>query len=258
MAFNAIDIGCPLTPSLSCSNASSQASVWIECNTDGNLLEYIFTHLVPKSNKKQQSRKINCIFCDPLNKRHKMRTIYKICTATEDCQLEYKISLCEATNKHRVVFKNEHNHEVKDFYRNVYGVHSQIKEIIDDMISKKVDEPKVIHNYISSQYIKFNYFKEIPLPTLDQIQGYVCGNRSEDNRSNCIDSVAELILESYELKEDSNENDAFVFGLYYDSSCKPFVGDGKKIPLHIFMTSKKLLTLLDDRNQINGGMHMQR
>ena len=97
--------------------------------------------------------------------------------------------------------------------------------------------------------------QNLKIPDLSQIQTFVHRIRSKVKpKSNNVNEVISYVMSNLYFPT-IHENTPFFFGCEFDSKNQVILGDGSKLaPLHIYMTSIKMLRLLDGTNQMN--MHI--
>lgn len=93
-----------------------------------------------------KSSLIKCTICPGAN--HKMRCVVascsnKGCNQGESCPKRYKICTCQSTQK--VKLHEEGEHIGQEFKFKTHGLTTKVKELIEDLIDRQGNQPKLIH-----------------------------------------------------------------------------------------------------------------
>lgn len=144
---------------------------------------------------------------------------------------------------------------MKPKYNNLNGIHPKWKEIIKDLLEKGKREPKQMEIYLINNHNK--YYPQYEVPSLSQIQAYVCTLTIPSKHSkNKVSNAAEFIAENGFSEENiKNPHKPFVFGVKYNSEGKVVIGNGStENPVRICITSVSMLKKVDCSDQNDRGI----
>ena len=180
----------------------------------------------------------NCTLCK-FDRTHKMREMRGDCenikcnpTGDNPCRRQYRANICQVYFRPMVYTLFEHNSD-ELVEKEERGIHNRVKTMIDH----------IVHNYSSLPYqihLRLNKYRdhlddrEIPFPTLKQVQNYINYRRLKIGDNNNIEDLQDF-LETIQYEEGVTKDDEiFEFGTE--------LGNGaEENHFHLGFTSLKLL-----------------
>lgn len=95
---------------------------------------------------------IKCTICPAAT--HKMRNAIanctnKNCNQGELCPKRYKICVCQ--RKSQVILHEEGEHRSQEFKFKAHGISDKVKDLIEDLIGRNGNQPKLIHIKLSTK-----------------------------------------------------------------------------------------------------------
>ena len=180
---------------------------------------------------------------------HNMLLIYRYCSSVkchtvpgDKCPFRYRIHKCASTEAYHVYETTaRHLDRDVDLEDKQYGIHSLVKEEIDNFFSQRIRKAMDICITLTTNQVKNGQYQGISIPNTYQISRQLAKikNPEDDNEyDRVINQINNLVFKPDQFYE---PNQAFIFG--------PKLGDGSDRSHFIFnFTSFRLLETISINN----------
>ena len=102
---------------------------------------------------------IKCTICPAAT--HKMRNVIASCTNKDcnqgdSCPKRYKICICQRVTSGQVTLHEDGEHRGHEFKFKAHGISANVKDLIEDLIDRHDNQPKLIHIKLTTKKWRSN------------------------------------------------------------------------------------------------------
>ena len=206
----------------------------------------LYFKLLAYKTRTTQTNHFFCSFNDELID-HSFTVRYVSCSsqicnsAQTDCGARYKIISCVLCCVFKIFTSGFHVGQIKKEAEEKHGILTPIKKIIETQILDKDYAPLKIRSYLlnNKKKLETDISKNVPIPSLKQIQNFAARFRDKTGNNNLIGDVVKYVA-AHLYRPDIPDDEIFFFGLNFDENDQPIINIGSDSShLNLICSTKK-------------------